>query len=74
MIPRNGASSLELAEHPEPAEPGAADHQVDVRQVQFGRDRERRVARVVDPLELLAHPLASEANVSERAGSTNGAR
>ena len=52
---------LELAEHADAAEPGAVDEQVRRRQVELGRDGEGRLARVVDALELLAHPLAREA-------------
>ena len=45
---------LELAEHADAAEPGAVDEQVRRRQVQLHRHRVRRLARVVDPLELCA--------------------
>ena len=52
---------LQLAQHADPAEPGAVDQEVRRRQVQLQRERVRRVAGVVDADELGPHPLSGEA-------------
>ena len=59
-IARNGRLGLELAEQADAAEPGAVDEQVRRRQVDLGRHGVGRRARVVDAVELLAHPLPRE--------------